>query len=62
MQKPTLCICTRTHVHEHARVHYTPMGIYCYLFLSCDVEVSYVSNHQKQALVNAIKYVCALTL
>ena len=38
----------------YARVYSTPDGHLRYLFLSCDVEVSYVSNHQKQALVNAI--------
>ena len=37
------------------------MGIYCYLFSSFKFEVSQVPNGQKQALVNAIKYVCLPT-
>ena len=50
---------TRT---TYAQVYYTPMGIYHYLLLNITFESSYVSNDQKQALVNAIKYVCSLTL
>ena len=39
------------------------MGIYHYLFSNyMVVEVSQVSDDPKQALVNAIKYVCSLTL
>ncbi len=39
--------------------YYTPMGIYHYLLLRTKFEVSQVPNHQKQALVNAIK-ICLL--
>ena len=62
MQKPTLCIYEHTRVPIwYTRAYYTPMSIYCYLFSSFKFEVSQVPNGQKQALVNAIKYVCALT-
>jgi hypothetical protein len=38
------------------------MGIYHYLFSKTKFETSYIPRGQKQALVNAIKYVCSLTL
>ena len=46
----------------YARVYSTPDGHLRYLFSSFKFEVSQVPNGQKQALVNAIKYVCSLTL
>ena len=62
MQKPTLCIYANTHVQMYTRVYNTPMSIYHYLFSKMTYfEVSQVSRSQKQALVNAIQYVCALT-
>ena len=46
----------------YARVYSTPNEHLRYLFLNNKFEVSQVPNDQKQALVNAIKYVCSLTL
>ena len=62
MQKPTLCIYAKTHVQMYTQVYNTPMSIYHYLFSKMTYfEVSQVSRSQKQALVNAIQYVCSLT-
>ena len=55
-------VYTHTHVILIRAGINTPMGIYHYLFSKyMVVEVSQVSDDQKQALVNAIKYVCSLT-
>ena len=61
MQKPTLCIYKTTHAHWYVWAYKHPMGIYHYLFSITKFETSYIPRGQKQALVNAIKYVCSLT-
>ncbi len=65
MQKPTLCIykCTRIPIW-YTRAYSTPDGHLLLLVFEIIrlFEVSQVSISQKQALVNAIKYVCSLTL
>ena len=62
MQKPTLCIYEPpTHQNIVRAVYKHPMSIYHYLFSKTKFETSYIPRGQKQALVNAIKYVCSLT-
>jgi len=62
MQKPTLCIYGTTRVRRTRECIVHPMGIYATCFWRLIIEVSQVPIDQKQALVNAIKYVCSLTL
>ena len=63
MQKPTLCIYADTHaLMKYTRVYNTPHEHLLLLVFEDFIEVSQVSESQKQALVNALKYVCSLTL
>ena len=65
MQKPTLCIYEHTRIPIwYTRAYSTPDGHLLLLVFEIIrlFEVSQVSISQKQALVNAIKYVCSLTL
>ena len=64
MQKPTLCIYTKLHAHnvrESALYTHGHLLLPCFEIIDC-CEISQVSTSQKQALVNAIKYVCNPTL